>query len=272
MAIGAKAQAEPQVAPKSATNLANDIREESLNDYVGYRYLDLDPSRSVYTVKIEPVTLENIEPGDKLIPPSHLNSFRKVVTPDKFKKRARKTKWKIWRYSALCSVVPLGYATLLASEFAGVTSFFSSEAIGTALALSPLPVLLPMFSLLLMFLSDFLGQVDEGEVKEIPFLDMPEFRRLDGTPYDLNTPNYEEIYEALSLLNKVSTLSDSVEETKKAIEDLRMARKTAKTMSSQAELHETLDRLQNEIPVLEDRVAEILARKSDSLEESGDQA
>lgn len=258
----AKAQAELPVNLQSATNLANDLETTSARDYVGYRLVN---------ELVKPLTVDELQDGDYLIDPSHLSEFREVITPQKFEERERRAKRKKRRGVGIVSVIPLTLIAYSILEFSGNGPLWH-------LMVSGSDSILPVFATILlpavvgggiagtcfMAMESYTNKIDESEIKRIPGLRMTELRRLIGTPYDLNTPSYEELYRAVSLMNDVKYLSRSRTETREKIEGLRMARKTQEVLKLQKDLQAKLKALGSQIPELEDEIGKILASNGEA--------
>jgi len=258
----AKAQAELPVNLQSATNLANDLETTSARDYVGYRLVN---------ELVKPLTVDELQDGDYLIDPSHLSEFREAVTPQEFEERERRAKRKKRRGVGIVSLFPLALIAYGALELTGngplwhmMVSGSDSILPGMAAALIPFLIGAGVAGTCFMATESYTNKIDESEIKRIPDLRMTELRRLVGTPYDLNTPSYEELYRAVSLMNDVKDLSRSRTATREKIEGLRMARKTPEVLKLQKDLQAKLKALGSQIPELEDEIGKILASNGEA--------
>lgn len=85
------------------------------------------------------------------------------------------------------------------------------------------------------------------------------FRRNDGSRYVMNTPNYDELYEAFELLNQVEYSHNRLESISSELLDLVSARKDEKTLAHIAELESDQEKHENLVKDYEDRIAVLLA-------------
>lgn len=259
----AKAQAELPAEPKNATSLANDLHEENVVDYVGYRY---DGHKR--TPLIEPVKIDDLKPGDQIIDPKHLKKFHALATPHAFKERERKAKRSKWkRFGVLSIMTALGVISLLMADSIDEIESLVWRTLAASIILIPLMVGLPFSTLGAIVVSTWGHRwlIDDREIKECPSLEFKEPLKNNGEPYEVNDPTHEELYEAMKLMNKLKEYVKSTRSLNAKLKSLHVTHGNSDESNVQMESYKKLELA--EIASQETRIAELLA-STRSLSES----
>lgn len=101
---------------------------------------------------------------------------------------------------------------------------------------------------------DFMEKIAPGSVRA------PEgFTRVDGSYYNVETPGYEELHEAITLLGEVSSSHERQMSASSRLRELRKSRKDKETLQLIEKLNRELDESVAFIKKSEERIAELLA-------------
>lgn len=252
----AKAQATLPVEQKSATSLANDLHEERVVDYVGYRFDGHKKHPLIDLVKGDDLKL-----GDSIFSTEDLKKFHKVLSSSKFKNRkanARRERFEL-------AIASLSVSAIGAAACWGISSILmDAESPGWRLGLLALSFVLGSISMTSLGVfaeasfKDHRWLINEEDVTDIPSLKVRELFRMNGEPYEVNSPTSDELYRAILISNKLSEYVKSTTSTKEQLKSLHEATDGAEELNDQLDSYDALKR--EEIASYESRIAELLSR------------
>ena len=241
--------AQATLAESNASELSDDdVRSEGQT--VGYRLAE-DGNSAIS------LNLEELAPGDQLALPESLMGLREGLL------RLGKSRLETFFLSSLLGFAFLGIGCLIASLVLGIllgpspivaislVSSLGSTALMCAMACSYGPLV---------------GRLRKKHLGHLKVITMPKMERIAGTPYDLETPSYEEFCEAVQLISQAHVDNDALGKVSGRLEELRSLRKTPAVTKERSELESKKLNLESNIASLEEQARELLSRRS--MEES----